>query len=133
MEENELDIEDAAVAVRRVLDHPYTTEAGEHARLGTLATLLRWHRVDAVALGRLLGAMLPAPPDTSRETHLGRLLAWVQAQRVARLRDVEREACVNRLVARKGPPRPNDKQKVIPRGMPLTRVALRRKRRGVKD
>lgn len=77
-----LSLSEAVAAVRRVIEHPYTTAVGERARLGTLAHALQKSRLPVVEVAGAVGA----------KEHLARrrwlnFVRWVQGRRSQWLKD----------------------------------------------
>jgi hypothetical protein len=71
---------EAADLIHRVIHHPYTTEVGESARLGRLATDLAHGEVSVAGIAKHLKITLTYP--SIRE-----LIRWVERQRKAWIAD----------------------------------------------
>lgn len=79
-EEVVMTLAEAACAVWRVVEHPYTTEVGERARFACLIGHLSELECSPRELAGDLGAMVALPGEVPA-AHLGVLIDWVASQR----------------------------------------------------
>lgn len=79
-------LDEAAADARRVLEHPYTTDVGESARLGALSTRLDYYRIDCLALCRRLGVILNPIDRQSSGRARNALIDWIRARRLRRFK-----------------------------------------------
>ena len=101
-------LDEAVADVRRVLEHPYTTDVGESARLGALGTRLCHYRIDCLLLCRRLGVILSPIDRQSSGRACNALLHWIATRRRPKLpkkKAVGKRAPASVIWPRKSPKR----------------------------